>query len=617
VEPRREPDSLTFSRLEWKENMEVSMSAKRTLFILAIVLAFGSLLCAAQESQVAGTAVRVETQPPQAYIFLDGVAMGKHKATLSLSPGKHTIAVYNYGFKPFVKEIDTASAGNETIQAVLEPDGLPAAVGPFGELQVEGAPHAAILLNGKTPEFFVGHGDMTNNHLWWKQQLLLPVGTYDVLVTEQGKDLFSGQVPVNRNERTILYVDKNGEQVIKSWSEGTDIKSRERFKAGRSTATVAVAPVSGNLAANPTAINCNDTVTISWKTDETRRAYLTAEPYVLPDSRWDLKTKIDLPPATTDEVLLTGSKDFQPKVTTKYTLRSPGPGGVVLQSVIVPVNAVVQSHLSAIEEPAHYVKVGDKLLTQDATKFNWTVDNADAITIDEIGNVDAVPARQTVGERTYSPTPKTAAGPVDEKQLFKLSASNVCGGSDIATATVHVVGDVEPNMVSIFFPTAFPKSEHPTIGLLHSQEMQALVPIARAFKIYMEHTPDAKLLVVGNADKRPHQNMKLSERRAQLVKLFFLDMGIPADKIEIQGKGTEQLLDQDAVKELEAKNQTPMTETGARAEGTNTLAYNRRVDVVIVPAALESLKLYPHTADGAALMWNRPVPSTPAVEKKD
>lgn len=60
-----------------------------------------------------------------------------------------------------------------------------------------------------------------------------------------------------------------------------------------------------------------------------------------------------------------------------------------------------------------------------------------------------------------------------------------------------------------------------------------------------------------------------------------------------------------------------MIETGAKAEATNTLAYNRRVDVVITPAALESLKMYPHQADGAALMWNRPVPSTPAVEKKD
>ena len=591
--------------------------AKYILFVLTLVLAFSPLPCVAQEGQVAGTQVQVETQPPQAYIFLDGVAMAKHKAILTLSPGKHTVAVYNYGFKPFVKEIDTTGGNIEPIQAVLEPDGLPPAAGPFGIFQVEGAPHGAILLNGKTPEFFVGHGDMTNNHLWWHQQLLLPVGTYDVTISDEGKDLFAGPVTVNRNERTILYVDRNGEQVIKSWSEGTEVKSHERFTANRMSATVAVAPVSGSISASPTAINCNDTVTISWKTDETRRAYLTAEPYVLPDTRWDLKTKIDLPQATTEEVLLNGSKDFQPKVTTQYTLRSPGPGGVVLQTVIVPVNAVVQSHLTALDEPAHFVKIGDKILTQDATKFNWTVDNADSITIDELGTVDAVPAKQTVGERSYSPTPKTTGGPVDEKQLFKLTASNVCGGSDTAMTTVHVVGDVEANMASIFFPTAFPKSEHPTIGLLHSQELQSLVPIARAFKIYMEHTPDAKLLVIGNADVRPHANTKLSERRAELVKLFFLDMGIPADKIEVQGNGTKQLLDKAAVQELEAKNPTPMTDTGARAEATNTLAYNRRVDVVIVPAALESLKIYPHQAEGSALIWNRQVPSTPAMEKKD
>ncbi len=594
------------------------MSAKSTFFLLALVLAFSSLLCVAQEGQVAQAQVRVHTQPYQAFIFLDGIAIGRHKENLTMSPGKHTIAVYNYGFKPFVKEIDTATGSGETIEAILEPDGLPPSPAPWGVLQVEGAPHAAVLLNGKTPEFYVSYGDMSNNHLWFHQELYLPVGSYDVIVTEQGKDLFNGKVTINRNERTMLYVDHNGEQKVKSWSEGVGPATRERFHKSMFSTTVAVAPVSGDITASPTAINCNDTVRISWKTDETRRAYLTAEPYVLPDTRWDLKVNRDLPPASTEEVALTGSKDFQPKVTTKYTLRSPGPGGVVLQSVIVPVNAVVQSHLSAVEEPAHYVKIGDKILYQDATKFNWTVDNADAITIDEIGNVDAVPAKQTVGERSYSPVPKqTTAGPIDEKQLFKLSASNVCGGSDQATATVHVVGDLEPNMVSIFFPTSFPKSEHPTIGLLHSQELQSLVPIARAFKTYMEHTPDAKIVLIGHADVRPHQNAKLSERRAELVKLFLLDMGIPADKIEVQGEGTKQLLDKEAVKELEAKNPTPMTETGARAEVTNTLAYNRRVDIVVVPAALESLKIYPHQADGSALMWNRQVPSTQKIEKKD
>jgi hypothetical protein len=280
------------------------------------------------------------------------------------------------------------------------------------------------------------------------------------------------------------------------------------------------------------------------------------------------------------------------------------------------VNPVVQARMSAAADPVHYVRIGDKILAQDSTKFNWTVDNADAITIDEIGGVEAIPAKQTVGERSYSPTPKqTKTGPVDEKQVFKLSASNVCGGSDSTTAAVHIVGDVEPNIASVFFPTAYPKSEYYTIGLLHSQQMR-LVPIANAFKIYMEHAPDAKLVLIGNADPRPSDtNLQLSQRRAELVKVFLVDMGVPSDKIEIQAMGSKQLLDANTVKELEAKNPTPPNAERAKEASTTDLAYNRRVDVLILPAALESLKIYPFEAKGSAVLWNRDVPPPQAVEK--
>ncbi len=590
------------------------MSSKKSLLLtVLLLLLLGSLPCIAQQAQV-----KVVVNPPEAYIFLDGVAIGRDHQTLTMIPGKHTIGVYNYGFKPVVKQIDAADGMNDRLEVSLEPDERGEVSGPWGVLQVEGAKNAAVLLNGETPEFFVAHGDELNHHIWWKQQLILPPGTYDVTVTEHGNKLFAGPVTINKNERVILYADQGGKQVVKSWAEGTDMGAQRRFKAGRTTATVAVAPVNGTLGASPTAINCNDTVTISWKTAETLHAYLTAEPYVLPESKWDLKAKITPPPATTEEVPLTGSKDFQPKITTKYTLRSPGPGGVVLQSVIVPVNPVVQSKLSATAEPAHFVKIGDKVLHQDSTTLNWTVDNADSIIIDEIGNVPAVSGKQTVGERSFNPSPKqTQAGIVDEKQVLKLTASNVCGGSDMTTATVHVVGDVEPSIASVFFPTTYPKAEHPTIGLLHSQEMQ-LVPIARAFKVYAEHEPNAKLVLIAYADPRHVEgsNMKLSQRRAEKVRGFLLDMGIPYDRIEIQAKGEEGLLNADAVKELEAKNPTSADAKGDKAERDMELAYNRRVDIAIMPVSVESAKIYPHAADGSALLRNRRVERYKAVEAK-
>ncbi len=586
---------------------------KSSQLLAAALVIVGFMPCFAQQAQI-----KVIVKPPEAQIFLDGVAIGRDHQRLTMSPGKHTIGVYNYGFKPDIKEINVTDGMNDRLEISLEPDGRGEVSGPWGVLQVEGAKNAAVLLNGKTPEFFVGHGDMENHHIWWKQQLILPVGTFNVTVTEQGKELFAEPVTINPNERTIIYVDQGGRQVVKSWSEGTHMSAQPRFKAGLTTATVAVAPVGGSMAANPTAINCNDTVTISWKTDETLHAYLTAEPYMLPDSRWDLKAKIDPPSATTEEVPLTGSKDFQPKITTKYSLRSPGPGGVVLQSVIVPVNPVVHTWLRSKDDPVHYVRIGDKTMTQDSTTLNWIVDNADAITIDEIGNVTAVPAKQTLGERTFSPAPKsTETGPVDEKQVYKLTASNVCGGSDTATTAVHLVGDIEPSIASVFFPTAFPKDEHHTIGLLHSQQMQ-LVPIATAFKLYAEHELNAKLVVTGYADSRDSKgsNMKLSQRRAEKVRGFLLDMGVPYDKIQVEWRGEQESLDANAVKELEAKNPTPADAERAAAERDTELAYNRRVDVAIMPAAIESAKFYPHAADGSNVMWHRRVEKTQVIEAK-
>jgi hypothetical protein len=590
------------------------MKSKKLAFLVGVfLLLVGSLPCIAQQAQV-----HVAVKPPEAYIFLDGVGVGHDNHTLKLTPGKHTIAVYNYGFKPFVKEIDATDGMKTRVEAFLEPDGGGQVSGPWGVLQIEGANKAAVLLNGKTPEYFVGHGDEMNNHIWNRQQLILPVGTYDLTVNDKGRELFSGPVKIERNQRLQLYVDRHGEQVVRLWGDGIHINPQPRFKAGIASATIAVAPVSGAIESNPTAINCNDTVTISWKTAETRHAYLTAEPYVLPETQWGLNTKIQLPPATTEEVPLTGTKDFHPIVSTKYTLRSPGPGGVVLQSVIVPVNATVHASLQSTEQPVHIVKVGDNVLHHDATTLNWTVNNADKITIDEIGDVTAVPAKQTVGERSFSPGPKqTHAGPVDETQVYQMTASNVCGGSDTARTTVHVVGDTEPSIASVFFPTAYPNQEHPSIGLMFSEKMQ-LVPVARVFKLYAEHEPNATLVLTGYTDPRSSNssNMKLSQRRAERVRAFLIDLGVPAHSIRVEFKGEQQLLDTNAVNQLEATNASPAAAERAKAQRDTEWAYNRRVDLSITPAGIDSVKAYPHDVDGSDLIFTPRRQPIQAIEAK-
>jgi hypothetical protein len=40
----------------------------------------------------------------------------------------------------------------------------------FGAITIEGADRDAALLNGKTPDYFVGHGDEFNHNWWWKHR---------------------------------------------------------------------------------------------------------------------------------------------------------------------------------------------------------------------------------------------------------------------------------------------------------------------------------------------------------------------------------------------------------------------------------------------------------------
>ena len=55
--------------------------------------------------------------------------------------------------------------------------------GPWGCITLEGAPRAAVLLNGKDPAvFFVGHGDEFNNEWGWQQELIVPPGKYELTV---------------------------------------------------------------------------------------------------------------------------------------------------------------------------------------------------------------------------------------------------------------------------------------------------------------------------------------------------------------------------------------------------------------------------------------------------
>jgi hypothetical protein len=564
------------------------MSKKLVICMIFVILfvSVGALTCVAQDAQL-----KVVVTPEQSQVFIDGKPMGQSKSrnTFTMSPGKHTIGVYSYGFKPLIKEINAEPGVNPTIEGALEPV-AGQAPGPFGVLQIEDANRAAVLLNGKTPEFFVGHGDMFNNHIWWKQQLLVPPGTHEVTVMKGDQVLFSGPVTAVQNERTILRVGQGTTQ-MKSWSEGTTIGAQPRFTVGTASATVAIAPVSGELAADPKLIHCNDTVKVAWNSAETLHAYLTAEPG-MPEQ----------------EVPLAGGQTFEPKVDTKYTFRSVGPGGWVTKSEIVRVNPEVKASLSSSVEPAHYIRVGDKILNQDSAQLTWSTNWADKVIVQPFGTV------ATNGTQSFQPSPKLEGAKVDEIQTYQLIATNVCGGSDNRIASVHVAGVQEPVLTSVFFPTKFPLAKHLDDGLLVSQQKE-LLKLVSVFKLYAQHNPDAKLVVMGSADPRDHSkpNMKLSERRVNLVRNYLYVQGIPKDKIEVQALGDEKPLDAETIKQLEAANPSA---AGVDSDSRQTrMAYNRRVDVVVMPVGLETAKMYPHTAEDAPILSDLKVPDHLVVEK--
>jgi hypothetical protein len=196
----------------------------------------------------------------------------------------------------------------------------------------------------------------------------------------------------------------------------------------------------------------------------------------------------------------------------------------------------------------------------------------------------------------------------------------VCGGSDTKVAAVHIIGSIEPIpaalLHSVFYPTDYPTKHKPSLGLVRSQQ-QALVPLANGFTKYLEYDPEAKLSLAGYADERntKEYNQALSERRVQRVKDYLVSQGIPENKIETAAYGEEKPLDKATVVDLQAKNPNQPPEARAHKFRATWLAYNRRVDVVLLPTNRESLHFYPNTAPDSEILWQRARPDEAVIEK--
>ena len=167
--------------------------------------------------------LKMSVSPKQAYTFVDGKAIGPGSRTIKLAVGTHHLVVANYGFGFVEQDVSIDSDRTLPLDIKLERAGGEV-VGPRGRIQIEvgmrSAGDAAVLLNGKKPQYFVGHVDEFNNDIFAHQELIVPPGTHQVTVTRYGKELWSGSVTVAANQRVIVDIS-NGKQKIKAWPRGS------------------------------------------------------------------------------------------------------------------------------------------------------------------------------------------------------------------------------------------------------------------------------------------------------------------------------------------------------------------------------------------------------------
>jgi len=299
---------------------------------------------------------------------------------------------------------------------------------------------------------------------------------------------------------------------------------------------------------------------------------------------------------------------------TTYELTAKGPGGTAEQSVTVNVNGTPTATLALSQPEVRYHKIGDKVVQQDSAMLNWSASNATQVSIQPLGNV------ADSGSRSIEATPQqTSTGPVHRDVTYTMTATNACGGTASRTATLHIVGSIDPappvTLASLFYPTAYPERRHANVGLVSSQE-KALAQAATTFKNNEQYDQANKLMVVGHADIRGPKkyNEALSARRAEIAKNYLVSQGISADKIETKAVGVTEELTRQQVTDLQSKDSQSQPKWMANKKKATWLAYNRRVDVILEPSGQESTQAYPNDAPDARVLWQRPVPNLKVVE---
>jgi OmpA family protein/PEGA domain-containing protein len=543
------------------------------------------------QSSVETGKLRIHVEPKQAYVFIDGKGIRDGSQTIDLSAGPHTVGVYNYGYLSKTQDV-RIGAGEETwLNVSLQSSGDEVS-GPFADLEFKGDPRAAVLLNGTTPEYFVGHVDEFDWDWIWHQRLLVKPGTYHVAVTHEGNTIWSGDVTPKAGQKVIIHLDKNGEMTTKNWKEGNTLGPQPRFHAGIASATVPVAPVTSQLAAQSTNLSCGQSTTLDWNS----------------------ANAVDTSISDIGQVSAKGDRDITPTHDMTYVLTAKGPGGDSTESVTVHVDTKPVASLALSQPEIRYHKIGDRVVEQDSANVNWSASNAN------LAKVEPFDSQAISGSRTVTADPmQTSMGPVNENLTYTLTATNACGGTTTKTATLHVIGSIDPppsaTLASIFYPTAYPTRRHPKAGLVAAEKM-TLGNVATQFRNFGLYEHKAGLVVIGYADVRGSRkyNMALSERRAALIRDYLISKGVPAEDISIRAEGKGKQMDEKVVQAQLSKSDQKPHNWMTKEKKTTWLAYNRRADLVLEPTGEQSALMYPSDTSDARIVWQRKEPTLKKVE---
>jgi LPXTG-motif cell wall-anchored protein len=415
---------------------------KRYFVLTAVLLATTTALLGQGAGSKGFAKLKVQADPRNAFVFVDGEAYKQHDGMLEIDSGEHTIGVYSYGFAPFTEKVTLHAGDNPVITAKLEPR-TGQVDGTWGNLQIKGINgDYLVFLNGRSPDFYVGRVSEVSGN-----RLALPPGTQHVIIVrpEGNQEVNAWYVKIMANKRAVYHADEQ-QTWYEPWSEAAQMHSLPLYQAN----TMAVAPVHAQLTSMPAVAGCNQPVHLVWNTT----GYNT------------MMKKDGVAIGNGGGV---GEQIVDPKQTTTYYLETFGPGGVIMTPYTVQVNPAVKASLTVSPGVIRYHKVGDKVLEAGTTTLNWTASNAETVRVDPIGLVNGTSGQETIA---FTPT-KADIGPVNETRVYRITASNSCGGSDTTTAVVEIAGSIDPAEPVVVasaepLPPVLPQtgSSLPLIGLL-------------------------------------------------------------------------------------------------------------------------------------------------------